>query len=409
MKALTERFRLTPVLGVVWMVFALASPLLPLDGLRTLALLLLVAGAAMAGRPPLHEARGLLQAARGWLPWVVWAAASVLWSLDRDYSAYFWSSEVLAAVLCFLAGWQLGRTVISLQLVWLALAAMVLAQGVATAAHLFLPAQVPLYYPGWLDNQPQSGAFLLAGLAAACALLAEQKMRSTLLAVAVMLSMQLVAWVAFKRAPYLGMGVQALLTLALVLPQAASRRLPWRLPIILGLFLVFTVMAALAVGAQRKASFAPGAGDEKGWVASFKQNERKAMWRFWWESGSNNQWLGVGVGRYLPNKAYIDPRTSTVDPWLAGHAHNVFVNQWLQLGMFGLIAWLWLWIWLFRQVGGVGGAVNCQQVLLLRRLVPPLLAGMLVCNLTDDLLYGALGVFWWLLLGIFWSKQRSHL
>lgn len=396
-------------LPVIFLIFAVVSPLAPLDGVRVLALLLMLALTLLASPLQTADRSALAADLHGWLPWLSWAALSLIWSIDTSYSAYYWCNEVLAAFVCFWLGGRLGRTVLDLRLVWLALCGMLLAAAAATVAHVLWPDTVFLYYPGWLDNQPQAGAFLGAGVAAAICLLGQAQRRYWLLAILTLVGAQIVAWVAFKRAPYLSMGVQTLGMLMVALPMLQRRELPRRIPLVLGVFLLVIVLAAGALGAQRKASFAETGPQGTGWVATFKHNERRETWKFWWHSGQENPWLGVGVGRYLPNHAYVDPRTTRVDPWFVAHAHNMLIDQWLQLGVAGLLAWLWLWFWLFRQAWIARSAVNCQDLLFLRVALLPLMLGMVTSNLTDDLLYGALGAFWWLFAGVFLSKSRSHL
>lgn len=390
--------------GVLLLLFIAVSPLMPLDGLRLLLLLLLFAGALLY-----CKFRGDWSEWRigSWtfLPWVAWAGLSIAWSADPGYSAYYWLNEVLMTVFVFLLGTQLARQKVDTKYLFVGFALMLLLLAVISGMHVVFPLAVPLYYPGWLDNEPQATAYLVMGLSAACWWILRRSLVSKCIGLLLLIAIHVVAWVALKRSPYLALMAQVTVLLFVVQFRLNRNLVRYVVPVLI-VFLIATLVLAIQVGRQRPASYAAGASAQTGLAASFTQNERYQTWSFWFDQGAAHPWLGVGVGRYLPNHVYVNPKTSHVDPWFVAHGHNVFLNQWLQLGFFGVATYVFLWGRFFVFALKRLTAVNCQYVRILSGLMLSALLAMLVRNGTDDLLFGSCGALWWLALGYLQEQIR---
>jgi len=123
---------------------------------------------------------------------------------------------------------------------------------------------------------------------------------------------------------------------------------------------------------------------------------RPAMWSEYAHLGTQHPWLGVGFGRTVPASTYDvrdDPVMKSAMATGFQHAHNVFLNCWLQLGACGLLLYMASLVALVRaawrarredavmRLGGVGALT--------------LLFAMLMRNMTDDFfVYGIASSFW---------------
>lgn len=398
-------FKRWPVIaGGLIVLLAVSSPLQPLQGLRLFVLLLLMVGGLWFSRSNLQ---GWVSFWPAWLPWLVWSALSLLWSFDRDYSAYYWLSEILPAVLLVGLGVQLARQ--GVQEIWIfaALGLMAALLAIVSGAHLLWPLAVPLYYPGWLSDEPQATAYLVLAFPAAVWLLLSKRRSSWAYGVLILLSIQLVAWVALKRSPYFAMLAQGAVFLLLLPLLRLPRAAVCRLGVVLGVFILCSFFVAIQVGNSRPASYAAGAAPETGLVAAVAHNERYQTWAFWLEQGQSHFWSGTGVGLWLPNHVYVRGKIMDEHSWLYAHGHNIFLDQWLQLGLPGLLAFSWLWLLLFRHsVQGMADA-NCQYVRILSALAFCTLLAMVIRSGTDDFFHGSYAALWWLAAGYLGGRTRS--
>ncbi|MBU9608170.1 O-antigen ligase family protein [Burkholderia multivorans] len=72
---------------------------------------------------------------------------------------------------------------------------------------------------------------------------------------------------------------------------------------------------------------------------TLSSDTRPRLWKFYEEEGSHRPWLGVGFGKPLPGMAYrsmMPPDLLSIEPQALTHAHNLFLNTWLQAGRIGL-------------------------------------------------------------------------
>jgi O-antigen ligase len=73
---------------------------------------------------------------------------------------------------------------------------------------------------------------------------------------------------------------------------------------------------------------------------TLSSDTRPKLWAFYEEVGARHAWLGVGFGKPLPGIAYrneIPPSLLEAEPQALTHAHNLFLNTWLQTGWIGLV------------------------------------------------------------------------
>ena len=123
---------------------------------------------------------------------------------------------------------------------------------------------------------------------------------------------------------------------------------------------------------------------------TFTDDPRLALWELTAATIRARPWTGYGFGKSILED---ELREALRNPMLS-HAHNLFVSQWLQVGVLGLSA-----------IVGLLGALAWRFVAFLRArddalalvglIGLALLAGFVVKNLTDDFLFRSNGKEFW--------------
>ena len=130
-----------------------------------------------------------------------------------------------------------------------------------------------------------------------------------------------------------------------------------------------------------------------------------AVWSHSWREIKKHPFVGIGFGRHSFSKAY--PHFRAAHQPLLWHAHNMFVDAALQIGVQGLLALLvllglifWM-LWpkappLKGDLIGVFGAACAVMVL-----------GLVVRNMSDDFFVKDSALMFWLLSGLaLGSRER---
>jgi hypothetical protein len=120
---------------------------------------------------------------------------------------------------------------------------------------------------------------------------------------------------------------------------------------------------------------------------------RPKLWAFYGREGELHTWTGVGFGKPLPGRVFqaeIPPALLEREPQALTHAHNLFLNTWLETGIVGVVlesVLLLALIWRFWR---------------LRHAVPWLSAagmaivgGMIAKNSTDDFMWQTTALAFW--------------
>lgn len=351
--------------------FVFVLPFAHTVALRSVLLLLCTAGVLLVikrdgWRPGVVP--GLL------LLWAAWGLASLAWSVRRDYSAYQWLHELLPAVLAFLcahvlirspARWRCFVSTVILS------ASLYAACGVAAA---LMPASAGIFAYLLTDTGYGSTTLVLALPFFVIALRrtgtsmptrGALSMALLLLFAAAYFSANRVFWVA----------AAALLLVSLFFTRSADDRAfsPGRL---LLATLAMALAAYLLVSISMLRGIVPNGAYDIGKVLA--EDVRWGIWQQALDLIARAPLLGYGYGRTI-----LDDVLHTRQGLLVAHAHNVWLNQAISLGLPGLALFvvfttgfaLAFWRGTRRQSG------------LLREAG---LAGLLVCvvflakNLTDD-------------------------
>jgi hypothetical protein len=126
---------------------------------------------------------------------------------------------------------------------------------------------------------------------------------------------------------------------------------------------------------------------------AMSSDARPRIWAFYGSQVAKHPWIGIGFGKPLPSLAYgslVPDDLVKLDGNVRTHAHNLFLNTLLQVGIVGLILQL--------------AALSClaYQFFAMRLIYPQLyragialILGMLAKNLTDDFMWQSTMLMFW--------------
>ena len=225
--------------------------------------------------------------------------------------------------------------------------------------------------------------------------------RGTALQAVAVLLLFAAAWATGNRAVWAALAAQlvVLMALASAVPGNGERRRDFRLVAVAALLIAG---AAFFVSIKdRVADMDPAASV----AAGLANDVRPQIWAVAWPAFLEAPWLGHGFGREILEHrfAVIKPLTPNHPP--VEHAHNLFIDMALELGVVGLAAFLAL-------LGAL--AIEYRRFLLDSRIAPlgilglALLVGFIAKNLTDDFLHRHNALVFWALNGILIGLGRSH-
>lgn len=125
---------------------------------------------------------------------------------------------------------------------------------------------------------------------------------------------------------------------------------------------------------------------------------RPKLWAFYVSEAERHAWVGVGFGKPLPGIVYRGEMPASllaVEPQALTHAHNLFINTWLQTGFIGvalqtaLLLCLVARFWRLRRVEPWLCAAGVALV-----------AGMIAKNTTDDFMWQTTMLAFWAFAGL---------
>jgi O-antigen ligase len=353
-----------------------------------LRLLLLTLGIVLAATT-LARNRELRALPPIWIPfalWAAWAALSLAWSLEPERTIKEWRNEVLYAGatlwVCFVAAQGRGAARIFLPVVGLAaVAACALALQASTGGW----AQYQLGWHGGPGNHSSALLMLMA-----CVLLlgwyaARRGVLWMMVVCAAIAALFLVsAYASLTRTVWLGFAVEFVLLGALLLPRARARLVG---VVLAGAFVLAASAVLLSIHADRRLM---GAG-------SVDRDPRLALWPEVLSQAAERPLAGHGFGRGIL-RGRLQEEFGSVDAQL-WHAHNLFLDTLLQLGIPGLLLFLVLLGYVVREGWRLArdedeSAAACGIALI------TLVAGMVVRNITDTLLLRQNAMLFWGLVGV---------
>ncbi|KVE44387.1 O-antigen ligase family protein [Burkholderia sp. BDU5] len=363
-----------------------------------------LAGILSASRPPLRQWPLVLPI----VAWAAWSLASVGWSLYRHVSMRAWLDEVLYPLVTFWGFWLFGSRVKRPEWPVLVVAGACVLLALLSAFYWGrLQPPTPTNFPIRFYNRVgHTSTLVVFAMPLFAALLLRARWRVTgaigLLACGFvgLASLNRFFWPAagatlvvaffpvYRRR--LGVSVVAIAILGAaalgMLEYSARERDPSA-----------STAAASASSAARDIKVAgqrvyvPGELNALGDTLS--SDTRPKLWAFYAKEGKHHAWLGVGFGKPLPGHAYAadaPPLLLQIEPQALTHAHNLFLNTWLQTGYIGVA----LEAMLFLSLAGAFWR--------LRRDVPAmsaaglaLVVGMIAKNTVDDFMWQTTMLAFW--------------
>ncbi|SAL20059.1 O-antigen ligase family protein [Caballeronia humi] len=131
---------------------------------------------------------------------------------------------------------------------------------------------------------------------------------------------------------------------------------------------------------------------------SMSADTRPRLWAFYGHAGEPHAWTGVGFGKSLPGQAYksqIPPSLLAAEPQALTHAHNLFMNTWLETGIIGVVLELALLGALVVRFWRVRHAVPWVSAAGIA-----LVGGMVAKNFTDDFMWQTTALAFWCFAGL---------
>jgi len=330
-----------------------------------------------------------------WLPfllWAAWAWLSVVWSIEPEYTLKELRNETvytsLALWVCFVGAQAANAARIVVPLVGAA----------ATAAMVIGLRDFSIGWERYLvglhggPGDHSSALLTLTPCVAATAWYGWRtgwRLRIHLPVWIFGLLIPVSAYCTLNRTVWIGLGVEILLIgLLIVLRQRASMRRPWsiRARLMSGLVALAVVGAAAVTLGEIQARRESTGG------TSLAADHRLQLWPEIFEMIAARPLTGYGFGRGLlrhPLRAEFGALDGQL--W---HAHNTFLEQWIQLGVPGLALFLLLLTAILREgwrttLDASDFRAACGIALM------AVVAGMLVRNMTDTLFVRQNSLLFW--------------
>lgn len=342
-------------------------------------------------------------------PMLAWGAivlASAAWSLNPAFTLREIKLELLLGLMAF--GLAYGQSTTEERAKDL-LRAVVLAVVVTAllAAYRILIVGVPNYHwdeindPwGWQQGFVTYSTYLVLAIPVVLALLWQGGRFDRLLAMVALLLALWAGWATQNRMVWVSLAVLVIVGGAGWYARVFAR-LRWRYaPLLLlgGVMMGFVAVFSLVTENRPANALAPTAARGlQAVVQTLEHSERFEIWRYWLSRVPEHLWLGVGWGRDLPHMVYPKPPDWPI--LFFAHAHNVFIDVLLQLGVIGLTAFVVLLasvalrFWKYYRSGEA-------------QLVWVGMTGLMVLtsfaskNFTDDMFWRTDALFFWTLLGM---------
>ncbi len=360
--------------------------------------LLLVAAAALAWdarNDPRRMGLGLVPRpfAFAAIAWCAWCVASLAWSVDARYTGEELRREIAYDVLAFVVFFAGTRQAAQLHRAVVVLLASALLLGLAEWLYLAFPA-VWLLGRGSVGPGPLSTQVVLVAPLAILIVWPAPAGLGRGRAVAISLAAALVVAGLAGESRILWVALLAAMAAAFAVFSAdmpkddpSRRSVRWALAIA-----VAALALLMVASAEYKTRYYTA---DSTVVDALAYDQRPLIWRAASQKIAERPLLGHGYGREIVAPAI---RAATPDAGFPlNHAHNVFADVTLQLGVVGAALFLWLlgslgWAFarLRERAGGVALAITGLATM----------AGYLTKNLTDDFYFRPHAMMFWAIAGM---------
>lgn len=341
------------------------------------------------------------------LAWVVVAGLSASWSLDRIFTLREFKLEVLLGLMAF---WLMYCSCQSLNKMWLLMRAITLATVITVFVSIYqiwLLGGHDFHWNSnnndpweWVHGFVSYSTYLVLVFPVLFYMFLRGGWLGRWLGIVAMLLVFLAGWATQNRmfwvALVLALSLGAGLWYAKYLPRLRSRWLPL---IMMGVGLVVLIIGFALVARDRPANAlaANTGGIFEILLHTFTQSERFLIWQYWLGAAQEHLWLGVGFGRDLPHMVFPKPADWPV--LMFAHAHNVFIDVLLQLGVVGLSVFVILLGSLMKRFWKYYRS-NSEELVWLGMLGLTILVAFASKNFTDDMFWRTDALVFWSLMGL---------
>ena len=334
--------------------------------------------------------------------WCALAVASLAWSVDREHTLDELRRQLLYSAFAFTV-FYLAATRARWRIWWVAMLAGALVLIVAEALRAYLEPRFG--YRAWDGG---GGAFsthlvMLAPLLLPLAWSERdgQAPRAALFFVALLLLFA-AAWNTENRVVWPALLVAfAAAALALRFAPHAPPRFRGARYIALAAFALILALAAFTSHYRSHVD----ASVHSGGLVGMEIDLRPALWKAAGEEIAKAPWLGHGYGREIASRTFgpLTPRHIGHPEVL--HAHNMFLNIALQLGLAGFVLFAAILLLLAREFAA---ALRARESCAAGIVGLAVLMGFVAKNLTDDFLYRHNGLVFWALMGMLLGLARER-
>ncbi|HEV3422170.1 MAG TPA: O-antigen ligase family protein [Paraburkholderia sp.] len=347
--------------------------------------------------------------------WAAWTLAAVAWSAFPAISMHAWLDEVLYPLVSFWAFWLLGTRVQRLAplalINWVACVLLALIS-VLYWGHLQPPTAntFPLHFYTRVGHTSTLAVFAMALF---CGVLLRPGWRLfgvTGLVMCLFIGLATLNrffWPAAAATllvalfPFYRRHIMLALLAFAVVGAAAIGTLEYSSRLRLGEAAAVTASHDVAIDGHQV--LVPQAFSSIGDTVS--SDTRPKLWAFYTAEAKRHMWRGVGFGKPLPGMVYQSEMPQSllrIEPQALTHAHNLFLNTWLQTGLIGavletvLLLCLVLSFWRARR----GDPWLCAAGI-------ALVAGMIAKNTTDDFMWQTTMLAFWAIAGLLLGRAHQ--
>ena len=424
-----------PLLAIGWWGVMTLLPIGHITGLRnTVSTVVVVATLIWLGR---DAWRGLPARWFG-VVLLAWCAASISWSAVPGVSFGKWRTDLLLPLLAYAAAFGyvrrtgridiiIGGTVTGIGCVAVLSLPAILPSDLASLLSRWLPVEsfpnvanpLPIWYPGVGD------ASMAASLASATLVFA--KRLSPGVPRRLLSGLSISAWVfvlviviaSNNRNAAIAIPVVVLFSVWLERRRKAAserhrtQRISWRRIALVCLVTIGLVgfLAILEAGSRQRLQVigVPVAEDQSALVTLTERDTRPMIWAYYEKLAMRAPIVGVGFGRTVPGLTYRtqdDRQLARVEFNAYIHAHNLFLNWWLQTGVVGVLLLITFVGAILNRVWRAGNVHRPQGRVATIGVVAIVLI-MLIRNVTDDFLVFGMATMFWALVGAFAAVALS--
>jgi O-antigen ligase len=324
--------------------------------------------------------------------WLALCAASLTWSVDPTYSIGEAKPEMFYPLLAFVVFFvAAARDESSWPKWWIALVA---GAAVAFAGTLLQDQGLLPFVRHEVDAGPGSYSTHLVLLLPPLLALAwpapwgrGYRPRALLLALCVMLA---AAWYTGNRIVWVAFGAELLVAVAAWRTISSAPR--ERIAMLQRLAVLAVAAFAIAFAASLAERYERNLLHDTGVPAGLEHDLRPRLWQAAWERFQEAPWLGHGFGREVLAPAFVPLTPQRSHHPQLRHAHNMFIDMALEVGLVGLA----LFVALLAAI-----ALRYRAMLAHAAVAPlgimglALLAGFVLKNTTDDFLHRQNGLLFW--------------